>query len=740
MSLPTLVNSAAAAATTLTLPTGRAIGDLELMWVFRSASATAPTIPSGWTLVKSAGANTCFGGLYFRWCTSTSDTSGTWTSATHLICEVYRGVFGIGGATITTASGTSLSYGTLTMIQTAGNSLVVGFGSHRTATNVSTAPTGLTNRTSVGTGPMSASFDSNTGKTSWTATAVTVNASSGNVTVTAELLGDSSTFDPYTKTNQTLGSANTTATCSALGSGDNLARVGLPRSTGKWKFAVTPTTLAASSGAVGLVIDTHNTSSGVDNAGAVGFGNFNDGAGHLSYAGWNGTDTAIVTQILNTTKKAYVAVDTNNALIWLYDPNTSFWNDSASANPDTGTGGFNYTGLSGNLFPCVDANSVNDAFTWDGTASGAPSNASTFTAWDGAAGPTYTLALAQGSFALTGKPVNLLYGRQLSLAQGSYTLTGKPVGLLRGFKISLAQGAYALTGNAVSLLYGRKLSLAQGAISVAGQSVGLLFNRKLSLAQGSYSVTGNAVGLFRGFKLALAQGVYNLTGQAVGLLYNRKFSLGQGSYAINGQSLSVLRGYLLSLGQGAYTLSGQSVNLLRGYVLALGQGAISLTGQAVSLVYSGAGAATYTFALSCGSYALSGQALSVRYGRRLLLASGAYNLSGQPVSLLRGFRLALASGAYSIAGQAVALKRSYVMQLAAGLYAVAGQAINLVHATAGVFGYTPRFAFKAEQRNRTFKAEARDRTFTAAPNNRTFKAEARSRTFKADARNRTNED
>jgi hypothetical protein len=52
----------------------------------------------------------------------------------------------------------------------------------------------------------------------------------------------------------------------------------------------------------------------------------------------------------------------------------------------------------------------------------------------------------QGSYALTGEAINLLFKRILSATQGSYALTGEAVLLERGRFIQPVQGSYALTG------------------------------------------------------------------------------------------------------------------------------------------------------------------------------------------------------------------------------------------------------------------------------------------------------
>lgn len=176
------VGAASAAATSLTLPTHQA-GDLILLWAYRSGSTTAPTLPSGWIDINSSGNNNNSSRLAYLIATGAGTASGTWTNATHISSAVYRadsGNISIGANATTGNSGNTLTYSALTLQDIVGTSWVVGFAGHRQATNVETAPTGMTNRTSTATtGGESAAHDTNAGVMSWSSQTVSVSPSSG---------------------------------------------------------------------------------------------------------------------------------------------------------------------------------------------------------------------------------------------------------------------------------------------------------------------------------------------------------------------------------------------------------------------------------------------------------------------------------------------------------------------------------------------------------------------------------
>lgn len=62
------------------------------------------------------------------------------------------------------------------------------------------------------------------------------------------------------------------------------------------------------------------------------------------------------------------------------------------------------------------------------------------------AGPTYTLAMGTGTFALTGNALGLICSRKLTMGAGTYTLTGIDVALKALRKLVCAVGSYVLTG------------------------------------------------------------------------------------------------------------------------------------------------------------------------------------------------------------------------------------------------------------------------------------------------------
>ena len=184
------IGASGVTAASMTLPTHQS-GDIVVMFAYRSNNNTAPTLPATWSGIGATGGNTNSSRLAYKFVTSGNTPSATWTNATHLIAHVYRGCADIGGfAGSSQANSTTITYPALTMQNSNGRSIVAGFAGHRTASNVETAPAGMTNRASSGAGPEVAGHDTNTGVTSWSATNVTVNASAASRSWTLELKSD----------------------------------------------------------------------------------------------------------------------------------------------------------------------------------------------------------------------------------------------------------------------------------------------------------------------------------------------------------------------------------------------------------------------------------------------------------------------------------------------------------------------------------------------------------------------
>ncbi len=206
-----------------------AVGDLLIFYAYRSGSTTAPTTPTGWTRIDSGvGANTNAQAVFCLVAPSTSTVSPSATNATDVVLIAFRGTaaqdtlhckqVGIGtGSAIGGASSNSIAYNTITMVRTNTSSWVVGCAGHRTASDVSTAPAGMTNISSAGVGPMAACHSTNGAVASWGTASVTVNQTSGWRSFVFEIVapcGDSVTgmcADDYVDMNtSTPGTALTT--------------------------------------------------------------------------------------------------------------------------------------------------------------------------------------------------------------------------------------------------------------------------------------------------------------------------------------------------------------------------------------------------------------------------------------------------------------------------------------------------------------------------------------------------
>lgn len=157
-------------------------GDVCVVYAFRSGSNSAPTLPAGWTSLNTVTSNSAGSLCAYQIATGTSLATGTFTNATNVVVEVYRGVDQsntVGDHQVSTGSGTTVTYPALTMVVTDGTSWVAGLGGHRsTNTTIDVAPTGMTNRDSqITTGEVGV-HDTNGGVSSWSSTNESVGGTS----------------------------------------------------------------------------------------------------------------------------------------------------------------------------------------------------------------------------------------------------------------------------------------------------------------------------------------------------------------------------------------------------------------------------------------------------------------------------------------------------------------------------------------------------------------------------------
>jgi hypothetical protein len=188
--------------TTSCTPTN-AIGDLQLAYAFRDGSQTAPTVPAGWTSagtgsINGTSTNDSSAVLACKIATSANEASGTFTNANALVVMVYSGVGG------TTANCNTISIGTPSFFTSTVNtttttetfnsltvgvatSWVVGFGGCSACTaGIGTAPSGMSNRSSV-TGPPGAGGHDTNAAGSFSTANVTLTTAGRIITAVVEV-------------------------------------------------------------------------------------------------------------------------------------------------------------------------------------------------------------------------------------------------------------------------------------------------------------------------------------------------------------------------------------------------------------------------------------------------------------------------------------------------------------------------------------------------------------------------
>jgi hypothetical protein len=176
------IGANSAGGTSIAIPAHQS-GDFIVMFAYRDGNNTAPLLPSGWTTIGLAsGANSNSSRLAYRVASSSGTTSGTWTYATELVVQVYRGQssstpFGAQGST--GGLGTSVSYPEISLNKTNGTSWVAGFAGHRsTNTTIEIAPSGMINRTSIINLGEVVGHDTGGGVSSWNVQNVSVGGTS----------------------------------------------------------------------------------------------------------------------------------------------------------------------------------------------------------------------------------------------------------------------------------------------------------------------------------------------------------------------------------------------------------------------------------------------------------------------------------------------------------------------------------------------------------------------------------
>lgn len=181
----TIVGSATAGATSITLPTHQA-GDLIVLFAYRDGNDAVPDQPTGqnWTdFFSTAGANTNSHRLAWKVARDNAEASGTWTNASMLIAVVLRSsqatALSLGAGAAGTGSSSTLSFTGLTLTRTDQTSRLLGFVGHRsTNVTIETPPAGMTNVTFLGNATCEAAVHTLDGAVGWATTTVSVGGTS----------------------------------------------------------------------------------------------------------------------------------------------------------------------------------------------------------------------------------------------------------------------------------------------------------------------------------------------------------------------------------------------------------------------------------------------------------------------------------------------------------------------------------------------------------------------------------
>ena len=133
-----------------------------------------------------------------------------------------------------------------------------------------------------------------------------------------------------------------------------------------------------------------------------------------------------------------------------------------------------------------------------------------------------------------------------------------------GYLLEASTASYALTGQPIPLLYGRSLPADTGSVLLSGQTTPLVTSRLLNADQGSYAYTGTDAATLLGRLLDAGAAVYTLDGNAAGFIASRRISVDTVAYLASGLDVGFLRSRVLEAGTGQYVLVASPVNLQTG--------------------------------------------------------------------------------------------------------------------------------------------------------------------------------
>jgi hypothetical protein len=358
---------------TCTIPAHQ-VGDLIVVFAFRDGNATAAALPSGFTNILTKSGTSCSMRVGYKFATSTNDAAGTWTNATEVNAVVYRGASGrtlaIGASGSNAGTTNTLNFPALSVFDGSGASHVVASAGHRsTDQNLGTrVPSGMglvvDNLDATAEQTL---FETSLGATSWPSTNVNLTGTaSGWVSAVIEVISQSP--DGWSTTLQdhawvTYSNGQKTVT---------------------WSQG-TPTIYSATHRAGGkyyLEIKVNKTTSANNGIGVKGVNS--DGPAMIRSTGQLDADLSGLGSVAGfaTGDVVGLAIDQDNHKIW-FRTNNGLWNNSSSAGPGTGAGGFSIAATDYHVF-WYSENPGDQATIYTGSSGFSGSVPAGFVGWDGA--------------------------------------------------------------------------------------------------------------------------------------------------------------------------------------------------------------------------------------------------------------------------------------------------------------------------------------------------------------------
>lgn len=124
--------------------------------------------------------------------------------------------------------------------------------------------------------------------------------------------------------------------------------------------------------------------------------------------------------------------------------------------------------------------------------------------------------------------------------------------------------SYALSGLPIPLLYGRAIPADTASVLLQGQTTQLLVSRLLGADRGNYDVSGLDAGLLLGRLLDAGATAYTVNWTSSGLIATRRISADAVAYLASGQDAAFLRGRVIEAGTGQYILVASPIDIQTG--------------------------------------------------------------------------------------------------------------------------------------------------------------------------------